>query len=163
MSIHSKISAFLTGVLAVVFMGVCLSGQAAMQVSPTQIFVAAEHRAAGLTLLNTGDEIIYAQIRVFAWKQHDGQEQLLPSHDIVASPPMLKLPPDVHQLVRIVRNGLPPDTVEGSYRIIIDEVPVTDDAAVTSTQATNKAQQANGLQFRLRYSIPVFLAPPPNR
>ena len=131
--------------------------EASMQVSPTKIFVAAERNAAGLTLLNTGNAILHAQVRVFEWRQQDGKNQLVPSHTIVASPPMLKLTPGVNQLVRIVRNGLPPDSTESSYRIIIDELPVPTNQVDVANQSNNL--KSDGLQFRLRYSVPVFLAP----
>lgn len=124
---------------------------AGMQVSPTQVFVAAERNSAGLTLLNSGEAALYAQVRVYEWRQDGEDEQLLPTHAIVASPPMLKLAPGVNQLVRIVRSGPSPTHSEASYRIIIDELPVnTGDGVKNSTE---------GLTFRLRYSIPVFLAP----
>ncbi|WP_198147297.1 fimbrial biogenesis chaperone [Gilvimarinus polysaccharolyticus] len=130
-----------------------------MQVSPTQVFVVAEHSASGITLLNTGGEDLYAQVRVFEWQQQNGEEKLLPTRAIVASPPMLQLAPGVNQLVRIVRNGAPPTDIESSFRIIIDELPVNLERA---KQATNNtlSTPTNGLQFRLRYSIPVFLEPP---
>ena len=138
---------------------VCPTSEASMQVSPTQIFVAAEHNAAGLTLLNTGSAALYAQVRVFEWHQQDGEDQLVATHSLVASPPMLKLTPGINQLVRVVRNGAPPSNTESSYRIIVDEVPIQTATADEVVNQTNKSQ-SNGLQFRLRYSIPVFLTPP---
>ena len=137
------------------FMVVSPFVNANMQVSPTQIFVAAERNAAGLNLLNTGTTPLHAQIRVYEWRQQNGEDKLLSTQAIIASPPMLKLTPGVNQLVRIVRHGPAPINSERSYRIIIDEVPVNQH----SKQASNTVPQAKGLKFRLRYSIPVFLAP----
>ena len=132
--------------------------EASMQVSPTQIYVVAEHNAAGLTLLNTGSTALYAQVRVFEWRQQDGEEQLVSTHSIVASPPMLELTPGVNQLVRVVRNGVPPITTETSFRIIVDEIPIKTGTADQAVSNTSQPQN-DGLKFRLRYSIPVFLAP----
>ncbi len=150
--LNTTLKRLLTRITLPLLMLVCSLSQASMQVSPTQIFVASERNAAGLTLINTGKATVYAQVRVFEWRQQDGEDQLLPSQAIVASPPMLQLAPNVQQLVRIVRNGQPPTTTERSYRILIDEVPVPLD--------TTDNTPADGLQFRLRYSIPVFLTPP---
>lgn len=154
MSINKKrcrISLTLRQCLVIVLLLICVSVEARMQVYPTKIHVAAEQNSGGLTLVNTSNKSIYAQVRVFEWKQQDGEDQLVSTRSIIASPPMLKLDPEVQQLVRIVRNGEPPSSTESSYRIIVDEVPVETDTA-GNTQST--------LQFRLRYSIPVFLAPP---
>jgi len=148
----------LVGMVVPLLMLACPEVKAGMQVSPTQIFVAAERNAAGLTLLNTDSTTLYAQVRVFEWRQQDGEEQLISTRSIVASPPMLKLDPGVSQLVRIVRIDMPPTSAETSYRIIVDEVPLktdTKDQALSRTDNT----QSNGFQFRLRYSIPVFIAP----
>jgi fimbrial chaperone protein len=156
--LHSSLGLLLAGITSFLLMLVFLTSEASMQVSPTQIFVAAEHHAAGLTLLNTSGTILYAQIRVFEWRQHDGEDQLVSTRSIVASPPMLKLSPGVSQLVRIVRNGLPPTSIETSYRIIVDEIPIKADIEDHALSKTDKLQN-EGLKFRLRYSIPVFLAP----
>ncbi|MGH8027416.1 MAG: fimbrial biogenesis chaperone, partial [Pseudoxanthomonas sp.] len=43
--------------------------------------------------------------------------------------------------------GPPPQEAEASYRVIVDELPL------------ETAPAKNGLQFVLRYSIPVFLSP----
>ncbi len=139
----------LIGLLLLVVNHVAL---ASMQVSPTQIFISAEHQAAGLTLHNNGNSSIYAQIRIFEWRQQDGEEKLVPTQSIVASPPMLELNPGVSQLVRLVRNRHSPTDKEVSYRILIDEVPIEKNKTEPTT--------SGGLQFRLRYSLPVFLAPP---
>jgi len=154
-SLHLTLRRLLLGLSLLII--VSPLSQASVQVSPTRIFVAAERNAAGLTLVNTGTADLYAQVRVFEWQQRDGQEQLLSTHAIVASPPMLKLTPGVNQLVRIVRNGIPDNKTESSYRIIIDEVPINTD---TTDQSLDPIAQSDGLKFRLRYSIPVFLAPP---
>ncbi|MBU2886482.1 molecular chaperone [Gilvimarinus agarilyticus] len=131
------------------------ASQASLQVSPTHLFIAAERNADGITLVNTGQELLYAQVRVYQWLQLDGKDQLQPTQEIIASPPVIELGPGVNQLVRIVRTGSPPDMAERSFRIIIDELPVSYDKNITSAN-----QPTGGLTFRLRYSIPVFIQPP---
>jgi fimbrial chaperone protein len=60
---------------------------------------------------------------------------------------MLELAPGARQLVRVIRLGPPPEDVETSYRLIVDELPVEAGSA------------KRGLQFVLRYSVPVFVLP----
>jgi fimbrial chaperone protein len=126
---------------------------ASLQVAPTSVVVQAQQGASGLTLSNTGTTDLHAQVRVFRWTQVNGEDQLEPTRDIAISPPMVKLATGAQQLVRVIRLGAPSGS-EGSYRVIVDELPVAagGDAAIdTSTKP--------GLQFVLRYSVPVFLMP----
>jgi fimbrial chaperone protein len=119
-----------------------------LQVSPISVTLRAEQNADGLWLSNTGQTALHAQVRVFRWTQENGEEKLLPTQELAISPPMLALPPGERQLVRVIRLGPPPQEVEASYRVIVDELPL------------ETVDAKNGLQFVLRYSIPVFLSPP---
>ncbi|HET6782611.1 MAG TPA: molecular chaperone [Pseudoxanthomonas sp.] len=121
-------------------------GAASLQVAPTSLTLQAKQSADGLWLSNSGDTPVQVQLRVFRWTQKDGEEQLELTRDLVISPPMQTLPPGERQLVRLVRTKPIAPTSEMSYRVIVDELP-----------APNKEQQ--GLQFVLRYSVPVFIVP----
>lgn len=120
-----------------------------LQVTPTTVTLSADRRAEGMKLRNSGKSPLHAQIRIFRWTQSGGEDRLEPTTDVVVSPPMLELPPAAEQLVRIVRLGPPPVTGEASYRLIVDELPLEQDAAT----------KQQGLRLVLRYSIPVFLTP----
>jgi fimbrial chaperone protein len=118
-----------------------------LQVSPVSLTLSAARQADGLWLSNIGNTPLHAQARVYRWTQHDGKEELVASHELVVSPPMLSVAANSQQLVRVIRTGAPPtDGMEAGYRVIVDELPVD-----TRTES--------GLQFVLRYSIPVFVEP----
>lgn len=119
-----------------------------LQVAPISIEISAQEQAQTLTLSNTGDKPLRAQIRVLAWDQADGVEDLQPTRLLLASPPIVEIAPGAQQLVRIIRPDRAPPTGELAYRLIVDELP-----------DPNLADQA-GLQLLLRYSIPVFVLPP---
>ena len=134
--------------------GLLLSGGAAMasglQVSPISLSLQAKQNASGLTLSNTGDKAIHAQVRVYHWSQNEEGDQLTASRGLLASPPMIKLQPGEKQLIRVIRASAPPSgvgAVEDAYRLSIDEIPV---------QSTN---EKTGIQFALSYSLPVFVQP----
>ena len=118
---------------------------AGLQVTPTTLTLRARQSADGLWLSNTGSTPLQAQVRLFQWIQSDGEERFEPTRALAVSPPMLELAPGARQLVRVIRLGAPP-AAEGSYRLIVDELP------------PDEAQRPPGLQFVLRYSVPVFLA-----
>jgi fimbrial chaperone protein len=135
--------------LAVVCFATASSASAiGLQVTPIMLELAPRAAADGLWLSNTGESPLTAQVRVYHWSQRDGEEQLEPSRGLVISPPMLQLDAGARQLVRVIRTGPPPaaGAAEDAYRVVVNEVP---------TAATKGA----GLNFVLRYSIPVFVAP----
>lgn len=118
---------------------------AGLQVSPVSLFLPASQQAAVVTLTNTGGEAMTAQVRVFRWTQDEqGQDVYAPDHGVVASPPMLRLAPGAEQQLRLIRTG-PPAAEEAAYRVVIDELP--------PPQHTPRP----GLNFVLRYSLPLFL------
>ena len=119
---------------------------AGLQVTPTSLTLQAKQSADGLWLSNTGSKPLQAQVRVYRWTQENDEERFEATRALAISPPMLELAPGARQLVRVIRLGAPP-TAEESYRLIVDELPPGDQ------------DRPAGLQFVLRYSVPVFLAP----
>ena len=139
-----------TGV-ALLALGLLLASASAMatslQVAPTSLQLEARQRAAELWLTNSGASPVTLQVRVFRWVQQDGQEQLLATDELLATPPMQELGAGQQQLVRVLRSRPEPPATQQHYRLIVDQVP-------------DLATRASGMQFVLRYSIPVFVQPP---
>ncbi len=124
-----------------------------LSVVPTQLDFAADDSVQALHLRNTGNTIINAQLRVFSWSQNNGEDSLVPSTDLIVSPPIMRVVPGQQQLVRVVHTAsTPPRTSphELSYRLIVDELPPAEIAGSSAPRS--------GLNFVLRYSIPVFVA-----
>ncbi|WP_347556543.1 fimbria/pilus periplasmic chaperone [Robbsia sp. KACC 23696] len=119
---------------------------ASLQISPVTVEFDTQTTAVGLTLRNPGDQPLYGQVRVFLWDQADGQDQLSPTTDLIASPPLIQIAPHSEQLVRLVRRTATPAPLEQSYRLLIDELPTPAEAP------------SGGVTIRLRYSVPVFIA-----
>lgn len=123
-----------------------VAGASGLQVAPVSLAFLPASPAEGLWLTNTGADTLHAQVRVFHWTQADGKDVLASTQALVASPPMLTLGPGAKQLVRVIRLGTPnTDGGEDAYRLLVDELP----------QSTPKQQ--TGVQYVLRYSIPVFV------
>lgn len=121
-----------------------------LQVSPISLSLQARENASGLTLSNSGNDKVRAQVRVYQWSQDDQGDQLTPSRGLLASPPMIEINPGEKQLIRIIRAKAPPqgaDAVEDAYRVLVNELPIKSD------------KQTTGLQFALSYSLPVFVQP----
>jgi fimbrial chaperone protein len=120
------------------------SQAASLQVAPVGIEVMAPAAAATLSLRNKSTAPLNAQIRVFRWTEEAGEEKLVPTDAVVASPPMTTLAPGVDYTVRLVRLAKEPVTGGESYRLLVDELP------------TPGAQQNHSVTLVIRYSIPVF-------
>lgn len=135
--------------LAVLGITCGVTAASGLQVSPVSLNVPATQTAEGLWLSNTGDNVVSAQVRVYRWTQEGGEDKITPTRGLVISPPMLQLAVGDRQLVRAIRLGAPPsgpEAAQEAYRMVIDELPV-DTAG------------KKGLQFVLRYSVPVFVEP----
>ncbi|ACF50976.1 molecular chaperone [Stenotrophomonas maltophilia] len=119
---------------------------ASLQVSPTQFELRANQNAEALWISNSGTEPVQVQVRIYRWQQADGRDQLEASDALLPSPPMQSLAAGQRQLVRLVRVDASAPAVQQAFRVIVDEIPAYDPTR-------------QGMQFVLRYSIPVFVQP----
>ena len=119
---------------------------ASLQVAPTSLQLTPRQNADALWLTNSGTAPVQVQVRVFEWRQDPGQAQLLPPTDLQVSPPMQSLAAGQQQLIRVVRSVPEAPASQRAYRVIVDELPTVD-------------PRRTGMQFVLRYSMPVFVQP----
>jgi fimbrial chaperone protein len=126
-----------------------VSGEAsALRVAPISVNLLWPTSAATIKVRNEGEQPIDVQVRAFRWTQSDAREALLPTRDVVVSPPITRLMPGVEQVVRIVRVIKTPVLTEESYRLLVDELP-------------SPERRSNGnVSVLLRYSVPVFVTNP---
>ena len=117
-----------------------------LQISPVSISFQPGQNAAGIQLQNNGDTPLYGQVRVYAWDQRNGVDDLTPTTQLVASPPVIEVAPNSTQTIRLVRRPGAQGAAEQTYRILIDELPRGD------------SQQGN-VAIRLQYSVPAFVLP----
>ncbi|WP_170248133.1 fimbrial biogenesis chaperone [Acinetobacter geminorum] len=117
---------------------------ATIRLSPVNIEILSNQNAASISLYNQSNESTDLQVRVFEWRQNAGQDQLIPTDEIVISPPFLKLQPSDSRVVRI---NPEPISGEKTYRIIIDELP----------KPIDSRKAAQGVNVLLRSSLPVFV------
>lgn len=133
----------LIGAAAPVLAGGASAGAATFQVFPVMIEANADTPAGVLTLTNTSQEPVTLQVRLFRWTQVDGRDELQPTNDVVASPPLARMPAGGQHLIRVVRLAKQRPAAEESYRLLVDELP-------------GETQLGSGVRLLLRQSIPVF-------
>jgi fimbrial chaperone protein len=135
-------------VLAAAALAAAASARAAsLQVAPVVLDIKAPGATSTITLRNEGARPLVAQARIFRWQQVDGEDDLQPTDQVVASPPALELPSRVDYSVRVVRTSRQPVLEEEAYRLIIDELP---DAS---------REKPGTVALVVRHSIPVFFVP----
>jgi fimbrial chaperone protein len=117
-----------------------------LTVSPVLVDVVAPRATTTVTLESSGPEQINAQVRVFKWTIVDGKDKLVPTKDVVASPPAVKVKANGKAVIRLVRRSKQPVGVEENYRLLVSQVP-----------SAPKVNQGVGIAFQ--YSIPAFFTP----
>jgi len=124
------------------------AGASSLGVEPVSLDIAAPRKTATLTLRNEGDDAVTTQIRIFRWTRNGAEDELVPTKDVVASPPAARLKPDSKYTLRIVRVGKTPVKGEETYRLLVDQLP--------------KPARSEGpnVSFAVRYSIPIFFSDP---
>ena len=131
-------------VLALVAGAASARGQ--LQTRQTGVDLDAGSRAGRVVLANTGDSPVAAQVRIYAWTQVDGVDVLEPTEAMVASPPIMEIPPGGEQLVRVVRPTASRVEREQAFRIVVDELPGPGDTDAGSA-----------VKVRMRYVLPAFV------
>lgn len=99
---------------------------------------------------NSAKEELVLQARVLSWRQDENLDQYEAQDDLVVSPPLVTVKPGAQQVFRVInRKGVITNVAEElSYRLIIDEIPVS------------SKLDGSALNFQMRYSLPLFVGVP---
>jgi fimbrial chaperone protein len=130
----------------------CVAGAApalasSFNISPIRVELASGRRTEALTLKNADDAPVVVQVHLVAWSQRDGVDQFDATHEMLVTPPVLQIPGNSEQIVRVALRGQPDHSQELAYRVVFEEVPQAAPAGFT------------GLRVALRLSVPIFIAP----
>ena len=120
---------------------------ASLDVDPIRVTFSAKNTVAVLTLTNAGTAPATVQLEPVAWSQEKGEDVYVPSHDLLATPPIFTVPAGGKQIIRLGLRVPPSAKQELSYRLYLQEVP----------QAS--ANQGLGVVMALRIGVPVFVEP----
>lgn len=141
-------TARLLGAGLLFFLAAGFAGAQNVSISPTGITLGEGREIGTFTLSNSGDRETTIHARAYRWEQHDGEDQLEESNDLLLAPPIFTLGPGESQVVRTgLRRNIPAQR-EGSYRVEFREV-LPDDATGPEV----------GLRLALQISVPVFIEP----
>ena len=116
-------------------------------VNPVRLTLSATQTVAAVTVKNVGSEATVVQLETSSWDQHDGQDALVSTDEILATPPILTVPPGASRIIRVGLRRAPDPQRELTYRLFLREVPPPEPIA-------------QGLRVALLISMPVFVVPP---
>ncbi|WP_342625240.1 molecular chaperone [Pseudomonas alkylphenolica] len=139
------------GLMLAVLSGAPLQAATSVLIWPIDPVLEADQKASALWLENRGTAPASLQVRVFAWRQGDYDDQYQAQREIIGSPPVATIAPGQKQLIRLTRTSASPAGQEQAYRIIIDEIP----PALPDATHIDKPQAA--IRFQMRYSVPLFV------
>ena len=130
-----------------------LSAQAAeFNVNPVRIYLDGRAKSGSVVVENNSDQVLTIQASMNSWSQENGPEDLIvPTEDLIVSPPIFKVQPKSRQVVRVGNLKQPDATREGAYRLFLQEVPPPRKPGET------------GIAIAVRMSLPVFIAPAGNK
>ena len=119
-------------------------------VTPVRIYMSSSDRASAVTVTNDGDEEMVMQSDIYDWKQSaDGKDILTLSENMILSPPILKMAPRSHQVLRLISLNSRNKDRQQTYRMIIRQVP-----------EAKPSKESMQLKIAYAFSIPIFITPP---
>jgi fimbrial chaperone protein len=116
-------------------------------VNPVRLTLSATQAVAAVTVKNVATEAAVVQLETSSWTQHDGQDVLTSTNEILATPPIITVPPGGSRIIRVGLRRPPDPQHELTYRLFLREVPPPEPIA-------------QGLRVALLISMPVFVIPP---
>ncbi|MES2503814.1 MAG: fimbria/pilus periplasmic chaperone [Myxococcota bacterium] len=121
----------------------------AFSVTPLELQVIAPKKMDNLQIGNSSKAGVTIQGSVAKWERINGQDILVPTKDVIIAPPMILVPPDRVQIIRVVRVKSTPVEGEEAYRIMLDGLP---------PPPLMLQKSAAGAMFVTTMSIPVFFS-----
>jgi fimbrial chaperone protein len=116
-------------------------------VRPVRIELSTRQLRVTMQIQNLADEPTTIQAHIVAWNAKGAEEILSDSDDILLNPPIFTVAVGHTQYLRLGLRHTQPDTKEGTYRLILEEVPPLPKPGFA------------GLRTVLRMSIPIFVKP----
>jgi fimbrial chaperone protein len=116
-------------------------------VTPVRVELSTRQLRSTLQVQNLGDDPITIQAHIAAWNAKGPEEILSNNDDILLNPPIFTVPVGHTQYLRLGLRHLPHGVTEGTYRLILEQVPRPPKPDFT------------GINTLLRISVPIFVKP----
>jgi fimbrial chaperone protein len=114
-------------------------------IAPTKGELSEKSKYIVFEVKNTSENISSFQVQAMSWEIQNGEDVVKPTRDIIATPVIVSIKPNVKQIIRVGLNRKPDKEEELFYKILISEIPSLKQAEVKGTQIT------------VEFSIPIIL------
>lgn len=120
---------------------------AGFRVVPIKIYLDANTRTTVLKVTNDGDEKATVQVEAFEWGQDaQGKDVYLPTKELVFFPKITDIEKGEEKIIRVGYEGKMKEPVEKTYRLFLQELPVSKPGEVA-------------VKMAIRMGLPVFIKP----
>jgi fimbrial chaperone protein len=121
----------------------------AQAISPVIVELSSARKVVTITVTNSSEAAVNYQAETLSWSQPDGHDSYEASNDLMVVPPIAEIGPGASQIFRVAMR-VPPGPREQAYRLILEDI----------TAETAPAADSAMVNFRVRHSLPVFIAAP---
>lgn len=118
----------------------------AMSVSPVKVTLKNTGDSEVIRLVNPRNVATTVRIQPYLWKNSASPDDLRPTEDILAVPPIFEIGPGDEQVIRVALRKPNDSRREQTYRMLISEVP-------------SEVDDTAGVQVNFRVNMPIFVAP----
>ncbi len=120
---------------------------ASWEVDPVRVELSQKQQTSAITIRNISSESTTIQLKAVAWTQTGGKDVFTPTKELLISPPIVTIPANGEQIIRVALRKKSVGMNELTYRINLQELPAHPTPGFT------------GLQVALRIGVPVFVKP----
>ena len=121
-------------------------------VSPVSVHLDKANDRATLNVINNGTEPVVMQAEMIQWKRvAPQQDEDGPTTDMIVNPAVFTVAPGQTQVVRVGMRKAAQATQEGTYRIVLREVP--------TPPKEGEARLAGQVRVLMALRVPVYVAP----
>jgi len=141
------VTLFITFVLILLLLFPIQSIAGSFKVVPVRLSFDAKSSSAVLRLINEGQEKVTVQLSAMIWSQDEkGEDRYEPTKDIIFFPKIADIEKGGERIVRVGYQGPKAGTREKTYRLFLEELPVSKPGETA-------------LKLVLKLAVPIFIAP----
>lgn len=120
-------------------------------VTPVAVHLDQANDRATVTVVNSGAEPVIMQVEMVGWKRSDSIDEDVPTGDMVVNPSVFTVAPGRSQLVRVGLRRNVPLQREGTYRIVLREVP--------PAPVPGETRISGQVRVLMALRVPIYVAP----
>jgi fimbrial chaperone protein len=120
-------------------------------ITPVAVYMSNAANRATVSIINYGAEAVTMQVEGIEWTRANGVDKDGETSDIMVNPAVFTVEPGDNQIIRVGMRGPANPATEGTYRLVLREVPVI------ATQADTSG--GTNVRVLVAMRIPIYVAP----